>query len=79
MQIDSYFGKTIKNPEGSYGHHGDCHVYGLGICTCGFLSCLSFEIGSDVLDVGSLYPNFYEEYAKHESILDELQRSKYEK
>lgn len=63
-----YLRKTINQPDGVITHHGDCWMYINNVCTCGLLHDL--VILENSLD---LYPEFNEEFAKHENNLHVVQ------
>ncbi len=54
-----YFRKTMANPDGAIGHHGDCHFWDIKICTCGLLHDL---LQADQEEVAKIYPKFGEEF-----------------
>jgi len=67
-----YFRKTIAHPKGSICHHGDCHIFSSGFCTCGLLHDLVWLQEK----AEELFPDFWEQRAiqDHRSSLFTLLR-----
>jgi len=61
-QIENrYFRIVPAHPEGAILHHGDCSVFGSGICDCGLLHDLR-----PLADAEELYPDVYDELGEHD-------------
>jgi len=65
---ERYFRKTTASPEGAFGHHGDCEVFRVDICTCGFLH----DLLPLAPDTEALYPDFWPQWNRHQRAIDIL-------
>lgn len=61
-----YFRQVVGAMDGMITHHGDCHVWGYRVCTCGLLHdlrTLEWEVAL------SIYPAFAKEIAGQDRTL----------
>jgi hypothetical protein len=68
-----FYRRTIRFPDGSVVHHGDCEIYNVDICTCGLLHDLRilFEHDNELREVYDLKV-YWEEQVLHDRALEEV-------
>lgn len=53
--------------DGKVYHHGDCHIYGVGVCTCGLLHDLEWDTTTH-----ELFEHYGRDMTRHEKAIGKL-------